>query len=128
MVKEPVLCYVDEPWAFFTTQELSKQWGDDWDHSPYEHNAEEPYGPCWHNEPTRRNDPNAKRGWKPGTETPLDVGELCRCKSCIRDWNKDGTPKWEIVKVAYDGPFITPGGRCTNSNWSVQQINAGGIA
>lgn len=39
----PVLCYVDDHWAYFTTQELSKQWGDDWNDAPYEHNAGEPY-------------------------------------------------------------------------------------
>lgn len=42
---QPVLCYVDGPWAYFTTQKLSKQWGDDWDDAPYEHNAETPYEP-----------------------------------------------------------------------------------
>lgn len=40
------LCYVDGPWAYFTTQEdPSKQWGDDWDDAPYEHNAGSPYEP-----------------------------------------------------------------------------------
>lgn len=42
-MSEPVLCYVKTPWAYFTTKELSKQWGDDWDNSPYEHNAGTPY-------------------------------------------------------------------------------------
>ena len=37
------LCYIDEPWAYFTTQALDQQWGDDWDDAPYEHNAGEPY-------------------------------------------------------------------------------------
>ena len=39
-----VLCYVDAPWAYFTTQKLSEQWGDDWNDAPYEHNAGTPYG------------------------------------------------------------------------------------
>ena len=43
--KEFVLCYIERPWAYFTTKDLSKQWGDDWDDAPYEWNAEEPYGP-----------------------------------------------------------------------------------
>lgn len=42
-MSEPVLCYVDEQWAYFTTQELSKQWGDDRNDAPYEHNAGRPY-------------------------------------------------------------------------------------
>lgn len=41
--KEPVLCYVDEDRAFFTTCDLDKQWGDDWNDAPYEHNAGDPY-------------------------------------------------------------------------------------
>lgn len=41
------LCYVDLPWAFFTTRDLAEQWGDDWNDAPYEHNAERPYED-WH--------------------------------------------------------------------------------
>lgn len=44
-VSDAVLCYVSGDWAYFTTQPLSKQWGDDWDDAPYEHNAEAPYTP-----------------------------------------------------------------------------------
>ena len=32
-----------ELYAFFTEVALSDQWGDDWDDTPYEHNAGEPY-------------------------------------------------------------------------------------
>jgi hypothetical protein len=40
------LCYVDDGFtAYFTTQELEKQWGDDWNDAPYEHNAGTPYTP-----------------------------------------------------------------------------------
>lgn len=39
------LCYVDGNFAYFTTQPLEKQWGDDWNDAPYEHNAGAPYGP-----------------------------------------------------------------------------------
>src|SRR5687767_4237066 len=39
------ICYADGRWAHFTTQELSQQWGDDWDDAPYEHNAGWPYEP-----------------------------------------------------------------------------------
>jgi hypothetical protein len=41
--REPVLCYVDGSFAYFTTQELAEQWGDDWNDAPYEHNAGRPY-------------------------------------------------------------------------------------
>jgi len=40
------LCYVDGAWAFFTTKPLTgegRQWGDDWNDAPYEHNAGTPY-------------------------------------------------------------------------------------
>jgi hypothetical protein len=40
------LCYVDGRRAYFTTQDIDDQWGDDWDDVPYEHNAGRPY--CWH--------------------------------------------------------------------------------
>lgn len=42
------LCYIEDNKAYFTTQDLDKQWGDDWDDRPYEHNAETPYeGDGW---------------------------------------------------------------------------------
>lgn len=49
--KEPILCYIDGSWAYFTTQSLQKQWGDDWDDKPYEHNAGNPYGPHGNDKP-----------------------------------------------------------------------------
>lgn len=48
------LCYVDLPWCYFTTQELSNQWGDDWNDAPYEHNAGVPY--TWLDEKTPKYD------------------------------------------------------------------------
>lgn len=39
------LCYVLKPWAYFTTQDLDKQTGDDWNDAPYECNAGTPYYP-----------------------------------------------------------------------------------
>lgn len=39
------LCYIcpRTRFAYFTEIPLSKQWGDDWDDAPYEHNAGDPY-------------------------------------------------------------------------------------
>jgi len=37
------LCYVSDSLAYFTTRALDKQWGDDWNDAPYEHNAGSPY-------------------------------------------------------------------------------------
>lgn len=85
---EPVLCYVDRQWAFFTTQELSKQWGDDWNDAPYEHNAEMPYE--WH--------------------------------------DRDPNEPWEIIRVAWVGPYEQPCDGYRNSPWSVEQINRKAVA
>ena len=40
--KEFRLCYVDENIMYFTDC-FETQWSDDWDDTPYEHNAEPPY-------------------------------------------------------------------------------------
>lgn len=40
---EAILCYISGAWAYFTTQSLSEQWGDDWNDAPYEQNAGAPY-------------------------------------------------------------------------------------
>jgi hypothetical protein len=42
-MNDAVLCYVYGNWAYFTTQNLSHQWGDDWNDAPYEYNAGCPY-------------------------------------------------------------------------------------
>lgn len=39
----PRLCYVESNFAYFTTQDVTKQWGDDWNDVPYESNAGAPY-------------------------------------------------------------------------------------
>ena len=99
------LCYVSLPWVYFTTQALSDQWGDDWNDAPYEHNAGTPYSPCWHRQK-----------------------KVCQCDICKRDYNEDGTPKWEICKLAIsDHNFETPEeGQC-NSSYSVEDINGGAV-
>jgi len=37
------LCLVMDNWAYFTTQDLDKQWGDGWGCIPYSDNAGSPY-------------------------------------------------------------------------------------
>jgi len=87
-MNEPVLCYVDGPWAYFTTQKLKDQWGDDWNDAPYEHNAGTPYE------------------WYHGD---------------------DSKEPWKIIKVAFEGDFHEPCSGCTNSSFSVEDINSGAI-
>lgn len=72
------LCFVQYGKAYFTSQDVHKQWGDDWDDAPYEHNAGEPY-------------------------------------------QGDGV---KIEKVAFESYLVTPDFNCSNSQWSVQDINA----
>ena len=55
------LCYIDGNKAWFTNN-LEKQWGDDWNDVPYEHNAGEPYD-YW-NELLEDNEDIFKRKWK----------------------------------------------------------------
>ena len=40
---DPVLCFIKNGVAYFTTQELKAQTGDDWGDIPYETNAGRPY-------------------------------------------------------------------------------------
>jgi len=49
MKRELKLCYVKGAKAYFTTQEIDRQWGDDWNDAPYEHNAGTPYKEEGHN-------------------------------------------------------------------------------
>lgn len=43
------LCYIDGNKAWFTSN-FEKQWGDDWNDAPYEHNAGDPYRHYYKNE------------------------------------------------------------------------------
>lgn len=113
------LCYVHDNWAYFTTQKIENQWGDDWDDAPYEHNAEEPY------EWNKNTDGNScvcldkKMGYK--TYGPNGCGE----KNHKSHGPKE---KWTILKVAFDAPYITPSFEHLNSPYSVEMINRGDIA
>lgn len=90
------LCYIEKPWAYFTTLPLDVQWGDDWNDAPYEHNAGRPYMPR---------------------------------ERCSQDWDVDGSPLWEVIRIAFDGPFETPAEYhpSPNSPWSVEEINRGEV-
>ena len=55
------LCYIDGQKAYFTNN-LKKQWGDDWSDKPYECNAGEPYE-SW-SELIEDNEDIFKRKWK----------------------------------------------------------------
>lgn len=43
-VEQYRLCFIREPFAYFTSADVTEQWGDDWDDAPYEYNAGPPDG------------------------------------------------------------------------------------
>lgn len=102
------LCYIDGHQAYFTTWPLDRQWGDDWDDAPYEHNAGEPYAP-------------GVNYYANGTAA-LQAHE----------WNADGTPKYQLLRVLFEASpeganFVRPCDNVCNSPYSVQAINSQGI-
>jgi len=104
-----VLCYVHEPWsrndtdrtAYFTTQPLSEQWGDDWNDAPYDCNAGRPY--TWRRE-RYASQPDGTHRFEPNPQPP-----------------------WQIFEVEFTGPFDTPAGVAFNTPYSVEDVNAGKI-
>ena len=104
-MKEYKLCYCEQGTAYFTSQPLKSQRGDDWNDAPYEHNAGTPYKPSWHRE----------------------GGKECSCSICEREW--DGNePRWDILEMSYgDRYFKHPCDGQINSPWSVEQINNGEV-
>jgi len=66
-MSDPVLCYVEGNWAYFTTQKLEDQWGDDWDDAPYQHNAGDPY---------EFGESDLKEGKTPWTITKVAIDEV----------------------------------------------------
>jgi hypothetical protein len=104
-VPEYKLCYIKGDTAYFTTQDLDKQWGDDWNDVPYEHNAGTPYGPSISYFVDGREEKN-----------PLD-------------WNEDGTPRFSLYHLKFTAwQLETPADNVRNSRYSVKDINAGAVA
>ena len=105
-MSEPILCYVKHAGhgfghAYFTTRALHEQWGDDWDDAPHQYNAGTPYGPLVYH---------------------YSNGDTLRAPE---DFNADGSPKWEIARVAYYLPGFEAAGSDGDAYLSVQQINSG---
>lgn len=99
------LCYIEGDTAYFTTQDLDKQTGDDWDDVPYEHNAGTPYEP-----------------------RVLHFSDGRKEKYAL-DWHEDGTPMFEIYHLKFAcWNLETPAARHYNSPYSVDMINAGAVA
>lgn len=103
------LCYVDDfdnDWEprilelYFTSLPLDKQWGDDWDDAPYEHNAGTPYTEDY-------------------SQPEIKVENGCGVYPKIK------MKKLFLEKENYKQDLLTPRTRCTNSPYSVKDINFG---
>lgn len=89
------LCFVKGDYAWFTTQDLSKQWGDDWDDAPYESNAGEPYN-------------GAGRGWD--TLSVFFTGAFSRPHSRLLNspWSVKQINNGAVAWLYTDPPRGTP--------------------
>lgn len=99
---DPVLCYVRGCWAYFTTQPLEAQWGDDWDDAPYEHNAGCPYLPYKPNEHWEIH----KLAFEASLETPDDG--VINSSYSVRDINR-GAVAWLRDRWSGTGVIIPAG-------------------
>jgi hypothetical protein len=82
------LCYVDDNFAWFTTASLDKQWGDDWNDRPYEHNAGTPY--------EEDGVKLTKLAFYHGmAETPADISG-CNSRYSVQDINA-GVHAWLVI-------------------------------
>jgi len=85
------LCYISGDWAYFTTQDVTEQWGDDWNDAPYEHNAGRPYD---------FREYNRERGDEPWSifEVALSTNLSTPCEGhtnspyCVQDINRGDVP------------------------------------
>jgi len=96
----PRLCYIDGCWAYFTTQPLGKQWGDDWDDAPYEHNAGTPYGPRGDERPWEI----IKVAFEADLQTPADFA-AGNSRYSVEDINQKAvawlaSPSWSKDKIS----------------------------
>jgi hypothetical protein len=95
---EPILCYTKGCWAYFTTQKLSEQWGDDWNDAPYEYNAGLPY------ESEDGSWAITKIAWDGPFETPADIGHSSglsveEINSGKSPWLKTAKWGWELYPI-----------------------------
>lgn len=93
------LCYVENNFAYFTSQPLEKQWGDDWNDAPYEHNAGTPYGPHREGESWEI----VKIAFDGDFETPADIAG-CNSSYSVEMINKGAiawlTQRWSENKIS----------------------------
>jgi hypothetical protein len=111
-----VLCYIDGAFAYFTNKPLHKQWGDDWDDAPYEHNAGAPYS----DEPGQI----VKVAWDGPFGTP-DEGEL-NSRYSVMDINQGDVP-WLRRSRWNSGPRMNIPAGATVAEFTSRIIENGGM-
>jgi len=91
--------YIDEPMILYFTelQDVTKQWGDDWNDIPYEHNAGEPYEFDY-----TQKEKGVKNGV--GIYPPIDIFKIIISGEC-----GISTPRTEILNSPYSVEAINKG-------------------
>ena len=118
------LCYVEPPFAYFTTRELTKQWGDDWDDAPYEHNAGEPYEP--HDKDRERGEDWQvwKLAYEAQLETPADRALCGYSPYSVQEINA-GAVAW-LVSSSWDKESVAIQAGCTVAEFVKAAESVGG--
>ena len=84
------LCFVKRNFAWFTSCPLSHQWGDDWDDSPYEYSAGEPYAHHETKDGDKQDHAVVKIYWEAPYVTPDALDE--KSKWSVKSINRGNVP------------------------------------
>jgi hypothetical protein len=123
--KDAVLCYIwGDNHAYFTTQDLNEQWGDDWNDAPYEHNAGLPY------EYDRHDKEKGKKPWKIYDvyfQSDFDTPDSSHCNSpySVESINNGATPWLKSNEYSKLKGVVIWGG-CTYDEFKRIIIESGG--
>jgi len=102
------LCYIEGSTAYFTTQALSDQWGDDWNDAPYEHNAGSPYYFSEYDAKQGRKEWDILIvGFRVGMETPEQIANG-NSRYSVESINR-GDTAWLLPYSGYSGKAIHAG-------------------
>ena len=82
------LCYVNDNIAWFTSIPLTKQWGDDWNDAPYQHNASTPYDDYKHDNEFIKHD-LIRIAYYGSVSTPAD---FCQVYKSVEEINRGEVP------------------------------------
>jgi len=114
------LCYIEGNLAWFTTAELDKQWGDDWNDAPYEHNAGSPYE--WREGSDEPEYKLMRVVFYTQMETPADISG-CNSPYSVQAINA-GAVAWLVERYGKKCATISAG--CTPEKFMATVKEAGG--